>query len=74
MTRRTGNSSTTNSVPHMLPIGRVREMIGGKSRSTIYRWIDQGIFPPPIKIGPNSVAWTYDSIIEWLNSKLQGAQ
>ena len=29
----------------------------GVARSTIYRWIEAGIFPPPIRIGEDTVRW-----------------
>lgn len=36
-----------------------------KSTSTLYRDIRKGTFPPPIKIGARSVAWTRESIEAW---------
>ena len=27
------------------------------SRSTIYKWMDEGTFPAPIKLGPRAVGW-----------------
>ncbi|PPD07077.1 MAG: DNA-binding protein [Hyphomicrobium sp.] len=35
-------------------------------RSTIYRLVDAGDFPRPIKIGPNRIAWKSSSIAEWM--------
>lgn len=29
----------------------------GKSRSTIYLRVKDGLFPPPVSIGPRSVGW-----------------
>jgi predicted DNA-binding transcriptional regulator AlpA len=37
--------------------------------TTLQRWIDNGSFPPGIKIGPNTRAWTEESIAEWLASR-----
>jgi predicted DNA-binding transcriptional regulator AlpA len=37
--------------------------------TTLVRWIDSGDFPPGIKLGPNSRAWTDTSIAEWLASR-----
>jgi predicted DNA-binding transcriptional regulator AlpA len=34
--------------------------------TTLGRWIDNGCFPPGIKIGPHTRAWTDLSIAEWL--------
>ena len=36
------------------------------NRTTLYRWIKDGRFPKPIRIGPNSVAWRWEAIEEWL--------
>ncbi|TAN11541.1 MAG: AlpA family phage regulatory protein [Burkholderiaceae bacterium] len=36
-----------------------------KSKPTIYRWVREGIFPAPVKIGPNSVAWRTEDVQAW---------
>lgn len=35
-------------------------------QSTLYRWISQGYFPKPIKIGPRRTAFKLSSIEAWL--------
>jgi prophage regulatory protein len=35
------------------------------SPSSVYRWISEGLFPPPIKIGPRAVAWRIADVEEW---------
>ena len=57
----------------ILSIDTDRAAFGGKSRRTIYRWIDEGIFPRPIKFGPNSVGWAESTIKEFIESKKQAA-
>ena len=57
----------------ILFIDTVRAALGGKSRRTIYRWIDEGIFPRPIKFGPNSVGWPESTIREFIESKKEEA-
>ena len=32
------------------------------NRVTLARWIADGLFPPPIHLGPNSIAWRLDEI------------
>ncbi len=32
------------------------------NRTTLARWIAAGLFPPPIHLGPNSIAWPADEI------------
>jgi predicted DNA-binding transcriptional regulator AlpA len=41
--------------------------------TTLLRWIDAGHFPPGIKIGPHSRAWTDTSIAEWLAERERAA-
>ncbi len=56
-----------------LPIDEVRKAVGDKSRRTIYRWIEEGIFPKPVPIGPNSVGWPESTIKEFIETKKQAA-
>ena len=37
----------------------------GKSRTAIYRDIQAGVFPAPIRIGARSVAWDSTAIENW---------
>ena len=41
----------------------------GLGRSTIYRWMDEGRFPKPVRLGARSVAWIEHEIDEWLMSR-----
>lgn len=34
----------------------------GVNRVTIWRWVRQGIFPAPVKIGPGCTRWAIDEI------------
>lgn len=36
--------------------------VTGKSRATIYRWIAQGLLPPPRKLGRTRNVWTVGDI------------
>lgn len=38
--------------------------------STIYRWIDQGVFPKPVKFG-RMARWTDDDIQDFKDSAVQ---
>jgi prophage regulatory protein len=49
----------------------VQLLLGGKSRSTIYRWEKNGTIPASHKIGPNSVGFLKSEMDEWF-SKFQG--
>ena len=35
------------------------------SRSSIYRWISEGTFPEPVRLGPHMVRWRIEAIVAW---------
>ena len=39
------------------------------SRSTIWRWVREGKFPPPVQLGPNVKAWRETDLQNWLDSQ-----
>lgn len=41
----------------------------GVSTATLYRWIKDGHFPAPVKLGPNSVAWRASVVRDWIDSR-----
>ncbi len=36
------------------------------NRSTLWRWVRDGHFPAPVKIGPNTTAWRAEAVIEFM--------
>jgi predicted DNA-binding transcriptional regulator AlpA len=48
------------SVPQLL------KFLGGISRATMYRWIEDGLLPTPVQLGPNRVAFLREEIREAL--------
>lgn len=42
------------------------EALTGLSRSTIYAWVRDGIFPGPISLGPKAVGWLQSELDAWL--------
>ena len=42
----------------------------GLSRSSIYAYIDRGLFPAQVKLGERCVAWVDSEIEEWVLSKV----
>ena len=45
------------------------EEITGMSRSTIYKMMQNGDFPRPVKIGPAAVRWRSSDIRAWVESR-----
>ena len=41
----------------------------GLGRSTIYRWVAYGSFPPPERLGPRAVAWRWSDLDQWTQSR-----
>lgn len=41
------------------------------STSTIYRWMEEGTFPKPIKMSRNCVRWRAADVRAWQNAFLQ---
>jgi predicted DNA-binding transcriptional regulator AlpA len=49
--------------------GKRSDAIVPVSPATIYRWVESGEFPPPLRLGSNIVAWRGSAINAWLASK-----
>lgn len=45
----------------------------GVSRQTIWRWVREGKFPAPIKLGPNCTRWKVSDIEAWEAKKESAA-
>jgi prophage regulatory protein len=55
-------------IDRMLRIAEVLR-ITGVSTATLYRWVKDGTFPAPVKLGPNSVAWRASVVRDWIDSR-----
>ena len=42
----------------------------GVSRSTIYRWMENGEFPRQISLGANTVAWLESDVNDWIQLRI----
>ncbi|MDA7483160.1 AlpA family transcriptional regulator [Planktomarina temperata] len=45
------------------------ESMVGLSRSTIYKLMNQGLFPKAIRLGPRAVGWRISDIENWINQQ-----
>lgn len=50
-------------------IRELGKFLGGISRSTIYRAVEQGFIPPPINITPGRIAWERAEVVEWIEER-----
>ncbi|MEX0603838.1 MAG: helix-turn-helix domain-containing protein [Marinobacter sp.] len=39
------------------------------SRQTVWRWVREGKFPAPLKLGPNCTRWKLSDVEAWEASK-----
>lgn len=49
------------------------EEITGLSKASIYRLMDEGSFPHPVRIGNRAVAWPQSAIVEWIEARKEEA-
>ena len=45
------------------------EKVTGLARSSIYRYMQEGNFPRPLRVGPAAVRWKASDITDWLESR-----
>ena len=45
------------------------ESMVGLSRSTIYKLMNQGLFPKAIRLGPRAIGWLMSDIENWINQQ-----
>jgi len=52
---------------------RLKEVIEltGLSRSTIYKYIEEGVFPRSVSLGGRAVAWVDQEIHEWVLARIE---
>ncbi len=46
----------------------------GLSRSTIYHYIKDGVFPKPVALGPRAVGWLESEVSEWIAERVKIAR
>ena len=56
-----------------IPNTEVRRIAGGISRTTLWRWVRDGHFPKPTKIGPNKNGWLESQVEDWIQTRQQAA-
>jgi prophage regulatory protein len=46
--------------------------ITGYARSTVYLYVENGLFPKPVKIGSRSVGWPSNEVLEIMKARISG--
>ena len=44
------------------------------SRSTIYKRVADGTFPPPVRLGARAAAWVEEEIAVWIASQIENSR
>ena len=58
----------TDTAPDtLIRLPELRQRLGGLSRSTVYMLIRRGMFPRPIRLTTQVVAWRERDIAEWID-------
>ena len=55
-----------------IPASTVREICGGISDMTLWRWLDQRDFPQPVRIARRRY-WRMDDVVAWLEAQREAA-
>ena len=48
------------------------EAITGLSRASLYRYLAEGRFVRPYRVGKAAVRWRYSEVMNWINARPQG--
>lgn len=43
----------------------------GLARSTIYKFIEEGLFPRPVSLGGRAVGWVEEEVIGWVRARIE---
>jgi prophage regulatory protein len=62
-------AANDNVAPKLDPLLRLAAVMEntGLSSSTIYRMMDAGRFPRPLRLGPGSVRWRTSAVVGWVD-------
>jgi prophage regulatory protein len=63
------HAMTTDAPDRILRLNTVLDRTG-LSRSTLYRKVDQGTFPPQVRIAARCVGWRESAISDWLHNPM----
>lgn len=64
----------SNTTAGLQPTGFIRQSalipnIVPLSPATLWRWVRNGTFPAPVKLGENVTAWRCEDVRQWIDAK-----
>ena len=69
MTEKTMSITETHP-DHLIRSARLAPSLG-IGRTTLWRWVKEGVFPAPVKLSDRVTVWRVGDVREWLQSKSQ---
>lgn len=57
-----------------LRIGRVQELLGDVSRSTVYELVKTAGLPGPIRLSPRHAVWVERDVRAWIAARIEAAR
>ena len=54
------------AIDRLMRLADVEDRVGIR-RSAIYRWMNDGRFPKPLRVGPRAVRWRESVVQEWID-------
>ena len=62
-------------------VGRISDVASTKDKqgrvpvspATVWRWVAEGKFPKPFKLGANVTVWDMDAVDSWIGRQSEGA-
>ena len=58
------------AIDRLLRLADVEDRVGIR-RSAIYRWMNDGRFPTPVRVGPRAVRWRESDVQGWIDGLQQ---
>lgn len=47
----------------------VRKAIGNIGKTTLWRWVRDGLFPQPVRVNGRAIGFRESDILDWLNGQ-----
>jgi prophage regulatory protein len=58
-----------DQIDRLLNVNQVMELLGIKSRCTLWKWVRNGKFPAPVSLNGSLIRWWERDVTGWMNSR-----